>query len=205
MTQGRRRRGGWAALCSPPPPSRRAPLLRGRAAAHKERREQRESVQVCTRAPWPCSECPPAGLQPWDKPHRRQHQLKRCEGEVVALQLKMQRCTSFLFLSLILCATLSETFGLLFSAKEKRGWTLNSAGYLLGPHAVDNHRSFNDKHGFTGKREIQPDEDIKAGNLGRPLAYENIVHTVIEFLTYLHLKEVGALDKLSSAEETNQS
>ncbi|NWH47590.1 GALA protein, partial [Fregata magnificens] len=73
-------------------------------------------------------------------------------------------------------------------AKEKRGWTLNSAGYLLGPHAVDNHRSFNDKHGFTGKREIQTDEDIKAGNLGRPLADENIVRTVIEFLTYLHLK-----------------
>ncbi|KFW04619.1 GALA protein, partial [Oceanites oceanicus] len=90
-------------------------------------------------------------------------------------------------------------------AKEKRGWTLNSAGYLLGPHAVDNHRSFNDKHGFTGKREIQPDEDIKAGNLGRPLADENIVRTVIEFLTYLHLKEVGALDKLPSPEETNQS
>ncbi|NWI04606.1 GALA protein, partial [Tichodroma muraria] len=49
-------------------------------------------------------------------------------------------------------------------AKDKRGWTLNSAGYLLGPHAVDNHRSFNDKHGFTGKRETPPDEDIKAGN-----------------------------------------
>uniref|UniRef100_A0A8C0C237 Galanin peptides n=1 Tax=Buteo japonicus TaxID=224669 RepID=A0A8C0C237_9AVES len=134
----------------------------------------------------------------------------------------MQRCTSFLFLSLILCATLSETLGLVFSAREKRGWTLNSAGYLLGPRrtdqlllikaipiargekrlllcqltplifnlsdAVDNHRSFNDKHGFTGKREIQPDEDIKAGNLGRLLADENIVRTVIEFLAYLHLK-----------------
>uniref|UniRef100_A0A8V1A4G8 Galanin peptides n=1 Tax=Gallus gallus TaxID=9031 RepID=A0A8V1A4G8_CHICK len=90
-------------------------------------------------------------------------------------------------------------------AKEKRGWTLNSAGYLLGPHAVDNHRSFNDKHGFTGKREIQPDEDIKAGNLGRPLADENIVRTVIEFLTYLHLKEAGALENLPSPEETNLS
>ncbi|OXB70507.1 UNVERIFIED_CONTAM: hypothetical protein H355_005369, partial [Colinus virginianus] len=116
-----------------------------------------------------------------------------------------------------------------FKAKEKRGWTLNSAGYLLGPrridhllmikempiargreeapgaYAVDNHRSFNDKHGFTGKREIQPDEDMKAGNLGRPLADENIVRTVIEFLTYLHLKEMGALDNLPSPEETNQS
>ncbi|XP_068800710.1 galanin peptides isoform X2 [Struthio camelus] len=117
----------------------------------------------------------------------------------------MQRGTSFLFLSLILCAALSETFGLVLSAKEKRGWTLNSAGYLLGPHAVDNHRSFNDKHGFAGKREIQPDEDIKAGNLGRPLADENIVRTVIEFLTYLHLKEAGAFDNLPSPEETNQS
>ncbi|KAM6073598.1 PREDICTED: galanin peptides isoform X1 [Chlamydotis macqueenii] len=141
----------------------------------------------------------------------------------------MQRCTSLLFLSLILCAALSETVGLVFSAKEKRGWTLNSAGYLLGPrrigqlllikempiargreeapgsYAVDNHRSFNEKHGFTGKREIQPDEDIKAGNLGRPLAGENIMRTVIEFLTYLHLKEIGALDKLPSPEETNQS
>ncbi|XP_067151599.1 galanin peptides isoform X2 [Apteryx mantelli] len=139
----------------------------------------------------------------------------------------MQRGTSFLFLSLILCAALSETFGLVLSAKEKRGWTLNSAGYLLGPRRIDqlllikempiargreeapgeldNHRSFNDKHGFTGKREIQPDEDIKAGNLGRPLADENIVRTVIEFLTYLHLKEAGAFDNLPSPEETNQS
>uniref|UniRef100_A0A8C3FJE6 Galanin domain-containing protein n=1 Tax=Chrysemys picta bellii TaxID=8478 RepID=A0A8C3FJE6_CHRPI len=100
----------------------------------------------------------------------------------------MQRWTSLLFLSLIFCATLSETFGLVLSAKEKRGWTLNSAGYLLGPrridqlllikempiargreeapgeYAVDNHRSFIDKHGLAGKREIQPEEDIKIGN-----------------------------------------
>ncbi|XP_025896990.1 galanin peptides isoform X2 [Nothoprocta perdicaria] len=115
----------------------------------------------------------------------------------------MPRGTGFLLLSLVLLAALSETLGLVLSAKEKRGWTLNSAGYLLGP--LDNHRSFNDKHGFTGKRETQPDEDIKAGNLGRPLADENIVRTVIEFLTYLHLKEAGAFDNLPSPEETNQS
>ncbi|KAM7163638.1 galanin peptides [Macrochelys suwanniensis] len=141
----------------------------------------------------------------------------------------MQRWTSLLFLSLILCATLSETFGLVLSAKEKRGWTLNSAGYLLGPrridqlllikempiargreeapgeYAVDNHRSFNDKHGIAGKREIQPEEDIKIGNLGRSVVDDNVVRTVIEFLTYLHLKEAGALDNLLSSEETNQS
>uniref|UniRef100_A0A8C3JM80 Galanin and GMAP prepropeptide n=1 Tax=Calidris pygmaea TaxID=425635 RepID=A0A8C3JM80_9CHAR len=131
----------------------------------------------------------------------------------------MQRGTGVLFLSLILCATLSETFGLVFSAKEKRGWTLNSAGYLLGPrridqlllikempiargreeapgaYAVDNHRSFNDKHGFTGKREIQPDEDIKAGN--------DILKASIVELFFMF--KVGALDKLPSPEETNQS
>uniref|UniRef100_A0A8C0C4K8 Galanin peptides n=1 Tax=Buteo japonicus TaxID=224669 RepID=A0A8C0C4K8_9AVES len=93
----------------------------------------------------------------------------------------------FLCLQKALCSS-QHTFSFFFKAREKRGWTLNSAGYLLGPHAVDNHRSFNDKHGFTGKREIQPDEDIKAGNLGRLLADENIVRTVIEFLAYLHLK-----------------
>nr|XP_023969626.1 galanin peptides isoform X1 [Chrysemys picta bellii] len=124
----------------------------------------------------------------------------------------MQRWTSLLFLSLIFCATLSETFGLVLSAKEKRGWTLNSAGYLLGPrridqlllikempiakgreeapreYAVDNHRSFIDTHGLAGKREIQAEEDIKIGNLGRPVVDDNVVRTVIEFLTYLHLK-----------------
>ncbi|NWX97586.1 GALA protein, partial [Nothoprocta ornata] len=68
-------------------------------------------------------------------------------------------------------------------AKEKRGWTLNSAGYLLGPHAVDNHRSFNDKHGFTGKREIQPDEDIKAGNEALKASRVHLLHVVIYLLS----------------------
>ncbi|XP_066439820.1 galanin peptides [Eleutherodactylus coqui] len=121
---------------------------------------------------------------------------------------KMEKCTSLLLVSVILCATISQTFGLALTGKEKRGWTLNSAGYLLGPHAVDNHRSFNDKHGLAGKRELQPEEDVKSGNFFRPLSDDNILHTLIEFLTYLHLKESGALDNLTSpmsSEETNQS
>ncbi|KAJ7344297.1 hypothetical protein JRQ81_000247 [Phrynocephalus forsythii] len=118
----------------------------------------------------------------------------------------MQRCGSFLCVSLILCAALSETFGLVLSAKEKRGWTMNSAGYLLGPHAID--RVFNDKHGLAGKRDLQPEESIKAGPFGRALTDENIMHTIIDFLTYLRLKEAGALDNISatvSSEETDQS
>nr|XP_014349635.1 PREDICTED: galanin peptides isoform X2 [Latimeria chalumnae] len=93
-------------------------------------------------------------------------------------------------------------------AKEKRGWTLNSAGYLLGPHAVDNHRSFSDKHGLAGKRELQTEEDVKLGSFLRSLADDNVLRTVADFLNYLHLKDIGALDNLPSffsSEETTQS
>ncbi|KAM4721269.1 galanin peptides [Rhinophrynus dorsalis] len=120
----------------------------------------------------------------------------------------MEKWTSLLLVSVILCATISQTFGLVLTGKDKRGWTLNSAGYLLGPHAVDNHRSFNEKHGLAGKREILPEEDTKTGNFLRTLADENVVRTLIEFLTYLHLKDSGALDNLTSpisSEESNQS
>ncbi|KAG8563701.1 hypothetical protein GDO81_016178 [Engystomops pustulosus] len=146
--------------------------------------------------------------------------------------LKMQKCTSLLLVSLILCATISQTFGLVLSGKEKRGWTTNSVGYLLGPrridqlflvkkfpnamgreespgeYALDNHKSFNDKHGLAGKRELQPEEDVKSGNFYKTLSDDNVLRTLIEFLTYLHLKESGALDNLPSpvsSEEINQS
>lgn len=51
MTQKRRRRGGVGGSRLPPPSP-------GGAAAHKERREARVGVQICTRALWPCSERP---------------------------------------------------------------------------------------------------------------------------------------------------
>ncbi|KAJ1178982.1 hypothetical protein NDU88_004221 [Pleurodeles waltl] len=166
----------------------------------------------------PAVRCPQDGRAPLPK-------------ERPSFSAKMQRCTSIVFISLIFCASISHTFGLVLSAKEKRGWTLNSAGYLLGPrrvdqlllikdipiargreetpgeYAVDNHRSFNDKHGLAGKREVQPEDDVKSGNLVRTLTDDNVVRTVIEFLTYLHLKDAGAFDNLpspSSSEETNQ-
>ncbi|XP_061469061.1 galanin peptides isoform X2 [Rhineura floridana] len=139
----------------------------------------------------------------------------------------MQRCTSLLFASLIFGAAVSETFGLVLSAKEKRGWTMNSAGYLLGPRRIEQllkempsargreeppgeyaiDRVFHDKHGLAGKRDIQPEGNTKAGIFGRPLTDDSIMHTVIEFLTYLHLK-AGAFDDIPttvSSEETNQS
>ncbi|NXG44780.1 GALA protein, partial [Psilopogon haemacephalus] len=58
----------------------------------------------------------------------------------------------------------------------------------VSPDAVDNHRSLNEKHGYSGKREAQPQEDPRAGALGRAVAEDSVVRTLMEFLTYLHLK-----------------
>ncbi|XP_004441148.1 PREDICTED: galanin peptides [Ceratotherium simum simum] len=123
----------------------------------------------------------------------------------------MPRGCAFLLASLLLAATLSATLGLGSPVKEKRGWTLNSAGYLLGPHAIDNHRSFHDKHGLAGKRELQPEDDSRPGSHDRPLPENDVVRTIIDFLTFLHLKEAGALQRLPalppaiSSEDTEQS
>ncbi|XP_068116663.1 galanin peptides [Hyperolius riggenbachi] len=121
----------------------------------------------------------------------------------------MQKCTSILLVFLLLCATVSMTFGLVVTGKDKRGWTLNSAGYLLGPHAIDNHRTFNEKHGIAGKRELQQ-EDAKSGNFYKFLSDDNVLNTLLELLSYLnlHLKESEALDNFSlqkSSEETSHS
>ncbi|XP_044799732.1 galanin peptides isoform X2 [Bubalus bubalis] len=54
--------------------------------------------------------------------------------------------------------------------------------------AIDNHRSFQDKHGLAGKRELEPEDEARPGSFDRPLAENNVVRTIIEFLTFLHLK-----------------
>ena len=33
----------------------------------------------------------------------------------------------------------------------------------LQTDAIDNHRSFHDKHGFTGKRELEPEDEARPG------------------------------------------
>ncbi|XP_023989179.1 galanin peptides [Physeter macrocephalus] len=107
----------------------------------------------------------------------------------------MPRGCALLLASLLLAAALSATLGLGSPVKEKRGWTLNSAGYLLGPHAIDKHRSFHDKHGFTGKRELEPEDEARPGRADRRLLENNVVRTIIEFLTFLQLKDAGALER----------
>ncbi|XP_041965571.1 galanin peptides isoform X1 [Alosa pseudoharengus] len=133
----------------------------------------------------------------------------------------MQKSITSVCVSLIFCAILSETIGLVIAAKEKRGWTLNSAGYLLGPrridhliqikdtpsargreellgqYAIDSHRSLNDKHGLAGKRDMPLEDDFKSAALR--ISDEDVIHTIIDFLSYQKLKEMGALDSLSSS------
>ncbi|XP_020311230.1 galanin peptides isoform X2 [Oncorhynchus kisutch] len=117
----------------------------------------------------------------------------------------MQKSIGVVCISLIFCAALSETIGLVIAAKEKRGWTLNSAGYLLGPHGIDGHRTLSDKHGLAGKRDMPRDYDFKSGSLR--ITDEDVLHNVIDFLSYMQLKEIGALDTLPSllsSEEMSQ-
>uniref|UniRef100_A0A9L0TG74 Galanin peptides n=1 Tax=Equus caballus TaxID=9796 RepID=A0A9L0TG74_HORSE len=77
--------------------------------------------------------------------------------------------------------------------------------------AIDNHRSFHDKHGLAGKRELQPEDEARPGSYDRPLPENNVVRTIIEFLNFLHLKEAGALERLpdllpvASTEDTEQA
>ncbi|XP_061532974.1 galanin peptides isoform X2 [Phyllopteryx taeniolatus] len=109
----------------------------------------------------------------------------------------MKRCFGLLLVSLIFCAMFCETIGMVTAAKEKRGWTLNSAGYLLGPHGIDGHRILGDKPGLAGKRDMDWEENIQTG--GQRKAEEDIVHTLMDFLSYLKFKEMGALQSLTSS------
>ncbi|KAK1804649.1 hypothetical protein P4O66_020640 [Electrophorus voltai] len=144
----------------------------------------------------------------------------------------MQKCFGGVCISLILCAVLTETLGMVIAAKEKRGWTLNSAGYLLGPrridhliqikdapsargreellgqshehkaqsqnvNAIESHRTLSEKHGLAGKRDTPLEDDFRPGALR--IADEDVVHTIIDFLSYLKLKETGALESLASS------
>nr|XP_004656547.1 galanin peptides [Jaculus jaculus] len=118
----------------------------------------------------------------------------------------MARGSALLLAWLLLAAALSDSSGLPPLAKEKRGWTLNSAGYLLGPHAIDNHRSFHEKHGLAGKRELPLDtEDNKPGSFDQSVPDNSIMRTLTDFLTFLHLKETGALDSLASLPSATSS
>ncbi|KAM8893190.1 galanin peptides-like [Spinachia spinachia] len=65
------------------------------------------------------------------------------------------------------------------------------------PDGIDGHRTLGDKSGLAGKRDMGQEEDFRTGSLR--IADGDIIHTIIDFLSYLKLKEMGALDILPSS------
>uniref|UniRef100_A0A3Q2WZP9 Galanin and GMAP prepropeptide n=1 Tax=Haplochromis burtoni TaxID=8153 RepID=A0A3Q2WZP9_HAPBU len=130
----------------------------------------------------------------------------------------MQRGFGIFCMSLIFCATLSETIGLVVAvSSSKFSTTLMLTSHLnLGridhliqikdspsargrdelvtQYGLHGHTRLGDKPGLAGKRDIGQEEDFRTGALR--IADEEIIHTVIDFLSYLKLKEMGALDSL---------
>ncbi|XP_077170420.1 galanin peptides-like isoform X2 [Paroedura picta] len=114
----------------------------------------------------------------------------------------MWHSRSTLCFSLLLCGLLGECFGIALVPKDKRGWTLNSAGYLLGPHA---HQTLPDKGSLAGKREALEDlyslgQDSFAAAPAHPVE-ESTLQALMDFLSFLHLREQGAVSRMPLMEE----
>nr|XP_060639063.1 galanin peptides-like [Anolis sagrei ordinatus] len=110
--------------------------------------------------------------------------------------------------SLILCGLLGECFGIALVPKDKRGWTLNSAGYLLGPPLLpfhspvpkaDAHQTMSDKGGLAGKRdtveELYPRGEESFGHSVQPRDNSNL-QSLMDFLSYLNLQDQRAVSRL---------
>ncbi|XP_056324901.1 galanin peptides-like [Danio aesculapii] len=105
----------------------------------------------------------------------------------------MQSSCALLCISLcVFTAHLSRIHGMTLMKPEKRGWTLNSAGYLLGPYA---HRSLNVRHRASGKR------DTGNQNSSFPTSSYNDSYllSILGHLAYLRLKEKGMTEDFSGS------
>ncbi|XP_049636850.1 galanin peptides [Suncus etruscus] len=103
----------------------------------------------------------------------------------------MPGAAALLLAALLLAAALPAAAGLGAPRKAKRGWTLNSAGYLLGPQAFDNHRPFPEQRGPAGKRELQLEADGRPGSFQGP--ENNLVRAALELLDFLRVRDARVL------------
>nr|XP_020648520.1 galanin peptides-like isoform X2 [Pogona vitticeps] len=77
--------------------------------------------------------------------------------------------------------------------KDKRGWTLNSAGYLLGHHA---HQTLSDKGILGGKRDaLENFYSQGQDSFAQPMhpSDEANFQTLMDFLSYLNLQDQRAV------------
>ncbi|KAJ7313924.1 hypothetical protein JRQ81_005734 [Phrynocephalus forsythii] len=111
--------------------------------------------------------------------------------------------------SFLLCGLFGECFGMALVPKDKRGWTLNSAGYLLGhpllpfysplPKA-DAHQTLPDKGGLAGKREAMEDfYSLGPDPFAQPVhsSDDTNFQTLMDFLSYLNLRDQRTLSQQS--------
>ncbi|XP_026770411.2 galanin peptides-like [Pangasianodon hypophthalmus] len=107
-------------------------------------------------------------------------------------------CVSFCVLS----PQLSRTHGMTLRGLEKRGWTLNSAGYLLGPYA---HRTLTVRHGASvGKRDSTEDSILPTHQPSyRSVTDESYLHALMELFMYLRMKDDKSIEDLISSTFTD--
>ncbi|XP_053366730.1 galanin peptides-like [Clarias gariepinus] len=98
----------------------------------------------------------------------------------------------------VLSPQLSRTHGMTLRGLEKRGWTLNSAGYLLGPYA---HRTLNVRHGTSvGKRDSTEDAILPTHQpLYRSITDESYLHALTELFSYLRIRDDESIEDLISS------
>nr|XP_055031406.1 galanin peptides-like [Misgurnus anguillicaudatus]XP_055031407.1 galanin peptides-like [Misgurnus anguillicaudatus] len=105
--------------------------------------------------------------------------------------------TGFALLCVTLCiftAHLSRTYGMTLMNPEKRGWTLNSAGYLLGPYAQG---SLNVRHRATvGRRDIL--NEISSLPMYQTSNDDLYLLSLLANLANLHSKEMAVTEDFSS-------
>ncbi|XP_025031754.1 galanin peptides-like [Python bivittatus] len=110
--------------------------------------------------------------------------------------------------SLLFCGLLGDCFGVALVPKDKRGWTLNSAGYLLGPPLLpfysplpkaDAHQTLPDKGGLAGKRDAVEDLYSLGQDSVAPIVQPSdysILQTLMDFLSYLNLRDQRVIGRL---------
>ncbi|XP_076155092.1 galanin peptides-like [Alosa pseudoharengus] len=110
----------------------------------------------------------------------------------------MQSGYTIICLSLLLSAQLFASEGVALLSPAKRGWTLNSAGYLLGPYA---HRTLAVRHrSLLDKRNLWEEEPPTQPSHQPPYGTDSDdLQTLLDLIMYLRLKETGTVRDLNSA------
>ncbi|XP_026876419.2 galanin peptides [Electrophorus electricus] len=107
---------------------------------------------------------------------------------------------SCILLCVCLCVLSAQlrTHGMALTGPEKRGWTLNSAGYLLGPYA---HRTLMVRHGAAqDKRSSWEEQDMHSSlSTHQPSHNESYLQSLLELLMYLRIKENGMTEDFNSS------